>query len=102
MKPYAPKAGKGFSKAAARKMAEGFRGPGRGKPSVTVERRPHLLHHLFPSRFSGRLPTAKHSRQIGQRDKHLAGLRALVPGDDPAPLEHVDQAARARVADAEA
>src|SRR5579884_68915 len=35
-------------------------------------------------------------------DEHPARLRALVAGDDPASLEHVDQPARARVADAQA
>ena len=34
-------------------------------------------------------------------DEHAARLRALVRRDDPAPLEHVDQPARARVADAQ-
>ena len=35
-------------------------------------------------------------------DQHAPRLRALVAGDDPAPLEHVDQAAGARVADPQA
>src|SRR5581483_4448285 len=34
-------------------------------------------------------------------DEHAPGLRALVRRDDPAPLEHVDQASRAGVADPE-
>ena len=34
--------------------------------------------------------------------EHAARLRALVAGDDPAPLEHVDQPAGPRVADAQA
>src|SRR4051794_15733756 len=42
------------------------------------------------------------SRQVGLGDQHLARLRALVAGDDAAPLEHVDQAASAGVADAQA
>src|SRR4051812_28991108 len=33
--------------------------------------------------------------------EHAARLRAFVAGDDPAALEHVDQASRARVADAQ-
>ena len=40
-------------------------------------------------------------RQVHLRDEHLARLGALVARDDPAPLEHVDQAAGARVADAQ-
>src|SRR5215207_167722 len=34
-------------------------------------------------------------------DKHASRLRALVAGDDPAALEHVDQAPGPRVADSE-
>ena len=45
---------------------------------------------------------AQHPRQVRHRDQHLARLRALVAGDDAAALEHVDQAARARVADTQA
>src|SRR5207245_6824445 len=40
--------------------------------------------------------------EIVELDEHAAGLRALVPGDDLAALEHVDQPPRARVADAQA
>ena len=35
-------------------------------------------------------------------DEDATRLRSLVAGDDPAPLEHVDQPARAGVADAQA
>ena len=35
-------------------------------------------------------------------DEHAARLGALVAGDDPTPLEHVDQATGARVAHAQA
>ena len=42
------------------------------------------------------------ARQVGLGDQHLARLGALVAGDDPAPLEHVDQPAGARVAEAQA
>ncbi len=35
-------------------------------------------------------------------EQHAPRLGALVAGDDPAPLEHVDEAARARVADTQA
>src|SRR5207247_24248 len=40
-------------------------------------------------------------REVVLGDEYLAGLRALVRRDDPAPLEHVDQPARAGVADPE-
>src|SRR5437588_7179058 len=40
-------------------------------------------------------------RQVALAKRDLAGLRALVPGDDPAALQHVDQAARTRVAEPE-
>ena len=35
-------------------------------------------------------------------DEHAPRLRAFVPRDDPAPLEHVDQTAGSRIADAQA
>ena len=37
--------------------------------------------------------------ELGFADEHAPGLRTLVAGDDPAALEHVDQPARAGVAD---
>ena len=44
----------------------------------------------------------RHAVEVGLADQHPARLRALVAGDDPAALEHVDQAAGARVADPQA
>ena len=39
---------------------------------------------------------------LGVRHEDAARLRALVAGDDPSPLQHVDQPARAGVADSQA
>src|SRR4051794_27698755 len=39
---------------------------------------------------------------VARCDEHLTWLGALVSGDDVAALEHVDQTARARVAEAQA
>src|SRR5262249_61688088 len=39
--------------------------------------------------------------EIGFLDQHASRLRALVPGDDAAPFEHVDQTSRPCVADPE-
>jgi hypothetical protein len=41
-------------------------------------------------------------RYVGVGDQDLAGLRALVAGDDPASLEHVDQPTGACVAEPQA
>jgi hypothetical protein len=41
-------------------------------------------------------------RQVALGDEDLARLGALVAGDDPPALEHVDEPARARVAQAQA
>src|SRR5919109_3773831 len=40
--------------------------------------------------------------EIALADEYPARFRTLVAGDDPAPLEHVDEAPGARVADAQA
>ena len=42
-----------------------------------------------------------HAPRLVVRDEHAPRLRALVAGDHPAALEHVDQPARPRVADAQ-
>src|SRR3954453_16650422 len=44
----------------------------------------------------------QHARQIGLGHEHLTRLGSLVAADDAAPLEHVDQAARTRVAEPQA
>src|SRR4051812_26618878 len=44
-----------------------------------------------PLRFAriGSAPVAdQHARELGLGYEHLARLRPLIPGDDPAPLEH--------------
>ena len=46
--------------------------------------------------------TAQDRRQLRDRNQDLPGLRALVARDDASALEHVDQAAGPRVADAQA
>src|SRR5580765_750981 len=51
------------------------------------------------SGFAGVLPV-RGGVELARRDEHPPRLGALVAGDDPAALEHVDQAACARVADA--
>src|SRR5919106_1552410 len=43
----------------------------------------------------------EHPLEVSLADQDAARLRALVAGNDPAPLQHVDQAPRARVADAQ-
>src|SRR5918994_1328417 len=48
------------------------------------------------------LVRARDALEVGFGDEHTAGLRALVAGDDPAPLQHVDQAPGTGVADAQA
>ena len=56
------------------------------------------LVRASPSACGGSVAAAKHPRQLRVPDQHLARLRALVAGDDAAALEHVDEAAGARVA----
>ena len=72
---------------ATRRRARLEQGVGRLRPAHRLRRGP---------------AAAEHARQVGQRDQHLARLRALVAGDDPAALEHVDQAPGAGVADPQA
>src|SRR5439155_13557744 len=54
----------------------------------------------WPWLVAGRLALGR--ERLGLADQHAARLRALVRRDDPAPLEHVDQSSRPRVADPQA
>src|SRR5204863_8022629 len=53
-------------------------------------------------RILGRRNRSSGREGLGVADEHATRLRAFVRRDDPAALEHVDQAAGARVADAQA
>src|SRR5262245_41251280 len=74
------------------------------EPPGSVERRAHRvalvllggviwrLLGLVGPLLRGGVAACESSRELALRDQHLAGLGALVAGDDPAALQHVDQA----------
>ena len=72
----------------------------RNRRSVVVTRH-RVVRTSVASAARARQRRADHGGELVLLDQHPAGLRALVAGDDPAPLEHVDQPAGAGVADAQ-
>src|SRR5436190_21708453 len=65
-------------------------------PRIVLTGRPELTARSYERVcLAGRV-------ELGLVDEDAARLRAFVAADDPAPLEHVDQAAGARVPDAQA
>src|SRR3954464_13789714 len=56
----------------------------------------------YSTPFSGRRLVRRDAFEFVLGDQDAAGFRAFVRRDDPAPLQHVDQPARPRVADAKA